>query len=99
MTIALDDSDRSALRHFSLETLKGGKAIYIRGRVGHGGLCRLTFEVEGDYKVAEGENRDFVIGLSKLGFASVKNSDARMSVLEAVMMTSGIATIEKGFEV
>ncbi len=99
MTIALDDSDRSALRHFALDTFKGGKAIYIRGRVGLGGLCRLTFEVEGDYKVAEGENRDFVIGLTKLGFASVKNADARISVLEAVMMTSGIATIEKGFEV
>ena len=53
------------------------------GHVGPDGVCRIAIEVEGDYERPLGEPRDFVVGLTGIGYARPSNLEARADLLES----------------
>lgn len=82
VSIALDGA-RSNSRKLLLSALSVGSPVTVRGIVGESGVCRLTFEVEGQFVMPDGDPRSFVMGLSGLGVASVTNLVARADLFEA----------------
>lgn len=67
----------------------------LNGKVGRDGVCTVTFEVEGEWAMPEGDTRDFAIGLRALGYASAANIAARTDLIEA--FTFGVASSPKEY--
>ncbi len=55
----------------------------LSGEVGPDGVCRVAIDVEGDYELPLGEPRDFVLGLTGIGYARRSNLEARADLLES----------------
>lgn len=62
--------------------------VVARGTVGVEGLCKVTFDVSGTYEMPEFEWRDFVVGLSGIGYASPDNQTARSDIYESLVFKS-----------
>ncbi len=59
--------------------------ITVRGQVGTEGLCRLSLEITGAYAMPEHDSRDFVVGLTGIGYASPDNQSARSDIYESLV--------------
>lgn len=82
------DARRSDVRSLKVGDFETTNAFVVRGRVGAGGLCYVTLEVEGTWEMPdEDEERDYVLGLAGLGFARSSNAVARADLLEALTLT------------
>ncbi|WP_428151640.1 glycosyltransferase family 4 protein [Brevundimonas sp.] len=87
-TLMLDPSPgQPRLRPVALRLpVEPGALFQVLGHVGEGGVCRLTFEISGDYPRPEGDDRDLGMGFSAMGYAPVSDVVARMDLLEGMML-------------
>lgn len=85
--VRVSGQDRAQAKRFTLARLATLGPLAIRGVVDDEGACRVTLEIDGKYSTPDTDTRDFVIGLSALGFASVANPQARADVFENLFFT------------
>lgn len=65
----------------------------LAGQVGPDGICRIAIEVEGDYAPPFSEPRNFVIGLTGMGYARASNLEARADLLESFTFGAASTTL------
>lgn len=61
--------------------------LQLRGCVGSQGECRILIKVLGHYQNAPEDGRDFVLGLSALGYAALEDAVSRSRVMESVIFS------------
>lgn len=81
--LIVGDAGPARSRLVGAEDLAFSGLLKARGSVGPGGLCRLIFEVEGEWVAPPEEVRDTVLALEGLGYARPFNLPARADLLEA----------------
>lgn len=82
-TVYLGDGRHSESRAITRHEIEHNRQFRLSGFVGPNGVCRVCIEVEGDYERPEGETRNFVVGLTGVGYARVSNLEARADLLES----------------
>lgn len=70
-------------RAITLADLDEKGLFRLSGQVGPQGVCRIAIDVEGDYELPPEEPRDFVVGLTGIGYARPSNLEARADLLES----------------
>ena len=81
--LIVGDAGPARSRLVGAEDMAFCRLLMARGSVGPGGLCRLIFEVEGEWAAPPEETRDIVLALEGLGYARPSNLLARADLLEA----------------
>ncbi|OUC52672.1 hypothetical protein CA262_24225 [Sphingobium sp. GW456-12-10-14-TSB1] len=84
--LTIFNAENDAMRAIRLQEVATGQVIRLVTKAGDDGAIQLRFDVTGPYPRYEGDNRDFVIGLRSIGYATPENLVARQELYEAMSL-------------
>lgn len=84
--LSIFNTANDAMRTIRLQEVAQGQVIRLMTEASDDGLVRLSFDVAGSYRRYEVDNRDFVIGLRSIGYATPDNLVARQELYEAMSL-------------